>query len=158
MSEPMHVMEESIEIDARPEEVYALVCAMDRHGEWSTENCGGYWRKGPDGVPGTGKIGDQFVGINRQGEREWKAPVEIVEADPPRSWAFVTGGLDLNIALWKYIVEPSGSGTRLTEYYELRNPSPAMVEGGQAAVDERMAINRASMKATLAGIKAAAEG
>ncbi len=157
MAEPICVLQETIEINASPEAVYALVSDMERHGDWSTENCGGYWRKGADGVPGTGKVGDQFVGVNRKGDQEWKAPVEIVEADAPRTWAFVTGGVAMNIALWKYIVEPSGEGSRLTEYYELRTLPPTMVDGGQAAIDERIATNTESMRATLAGIKAAAE-
>ena len=45
---------------------------MERYGEWSSENTGGYWRK-KDGVPGTGEVGDEFVGINRRGDDEWKA-------------------------------------------------------------------------------------
>ena len=69
----------------------------------------------------------------------------------------VTGGVAMNIALWKYMVEPAGEGTRLTEYYELRTLPPTMVDGGQAAIDERIATNTESMQATLAGIKAAAE-
>ena len=158
MAEPIAVLQESIDIAASPEAVYALVSAMDRYGEWSTENCGGYWRKGADGVPGTGKIGDQFVGVNRRDGQEWKAPVEIVEAEPGRSWAFVTGGVAMNIALWKYTIEPTGAGCRLTESYELRTLPPTMVDGGQEAIDQRMATNRESVRATLAGIKAAAEG
>ena len=47
-------------------------------GEWSNENTGGYWRKGEDGEPGTGEVGDVFVGVNRLDGEEWKAPVEIV--------------------------------------------------------------------------------
>jgi len=64
----------------------------------------------------------------------------------------------MNIALWKYVVEPGANGgSTLTEYYELRTLPPTMVDGGQAAIDERMETNRSSMRATLAGIKAAAE-
>ncbi len=158
MTEPICVLQASIDINSSPEAVYALVSDMARYGEWSTENCGGYWRKGADGVAGTGKVGDQFVGVNRSGDQEWKAPVEIVEADAPRTWAFITGGVAMNIALWKYIIEPSGDGTRLTEHYELRTVPPTIAEGGQAAIDQRIATNTASMQATLAGIKATAEG
>lgn len=158
MSEPIRTYEDSIDIDASPEAVFALVTALDRYGEWSSENTGGYWRKGADGQPGTGKVGDQFVGVNRAGEREWKAPVEIVELDPPRAFGFVTGGLDMNFALWRYVVEPQGSGARLTEQYELRTLTPAMVEGGDPAIEERMAANRRSIRATLEGMKATAEG
>ena len=84
--------------------------------------------------------------------------VEIVEAEPGRCWAFVTGGVAMNIALWKYTIEPTGAGCRLTESYELRTLPPTMVDGGQEAIDQRMATNRESVRATLAGIKAAAEG
>lgn len=156
-TEPLRTYQDSIEIAATPERVFALVTSLDRYGEWSTENTGGYWRKGADGNPGTGKLGDQWVGINRRGETEWKAPVEIIEIDPPSCFAFVTGGMEHNIALWKYQLEATATGTKLTEYYELRNPFPGMTEGGDAAVEERMETNRQSIRATLQGMKAAAE-
>jgi hypothetical protein len=130
---------------------------MERYGEWSSENTGGYWRKDASGQPGTGKVGDMFVGVNREGEREWKGPVEIVEREPEKVFAFLTGGREYNIALWKYVLEPSGSGTRLTEHYELRTLPPALQEGGQPALDARMHAMRTSIKATLHGIKACAE-
>ncbi|MCP5027313.1 MAG: SRPBCC family protein, partial [Actinomycetia bacterium] len=74
-SDPIHTHQESIEIGAPPAVVWELVTAMERYGEWSPENQGGYWRKNDDGVPGTGQVGDMFVGINRRGDDEWKAPV-----------------------------------------------------------------------------------
>ncbi|MFN0025808.1 MAG: SRPBCC family protein [Acidimicrobiales bacterium] len=158
MTAPIRTLQDSVAIAASPEAVFALVTSMERYGEWSSENTGGYWRKGADGVPGTGKVGDQFVGVNRQGEREWKAAVEIIEVDPPRAFAFVTGGVEMNIALWRYQIEPTEGGCRLTESYELRTQPPQMLEGGQAAMDERITANVASIRATLTGIKAAAEG
>jgi hypothetical protein len=157
MSEPIVTHEDSVEINASPEVVYGLVTSMERYGEWSSENCGGYWRKDASGTPGTGKLGDQFVGINRQDGREWKAPVEIIEKEPARTFAFVTGGVDANIALWKYTLEPTGNGTKLTENYELRNLPPLLLEGGQPAIDARMQAMRTSIRATLEGIKACAE-
>src|SRR5688500_495164 len=57
---------DSIRIAAPPAKVWELVTAMERYGEWSSENTGGRWRKGADGEPGTGKVGDQFVGVNRR--------------------------------------------------------------------------------------------
>jgi hypothetical protein len=157
MSEPIVTHDDSIYIDAPPEAVYRLVASMERYGEWSSENTGGYWRKDAEGNVGSGRVGDLFVGINRQGEREWKAPVEIVEADPAKTFAFVTGGREYDIALWKYVLEPTGSGTQLTEHYELRNLPPLLQEGGQPAIDERMNAMRTSIRATLEGMKACAE-
>jgi hypothetical protein len=88
---------------------------------------------------------------------EWKALVEIIERDEGHTFGFVTGGAALNLVLWKYIVEPTGEGTRLTEYWELRNLSPIMVEKGEPEVAYRMANMRESMRATLEGIKRTAE-
>jgi hypothetical protein len=157
MSQPLHTHSQSIRIGAPPAEVWKLVTDMERYGEWSSENCGGYWRKGADGVPGTGKVGDQFVGINRRDGTEWKALVEIVEREEGKSFGFVTGGAQLNLVLWKYGLEPDGDATVLTEYWELRNLSPIMVERGQPEVDYRMANMRESIQATLEGIKRTAE-
>jgi hypothetical protein len=149
---------DSVRIAAPPARVWELVTAMERYGEWSSENTGGYWRKGPDGVPGTGQIGDQFVGVNRRGGEEWKAPVEIVERDEGKSYAFVTGGSDLNLALWRYELQPDGDGTRLTEQWTLRNPSWFLERGGEPEVARRAANAKESMAATLKGMKATAEG
>lgn len=157
MSEPIVTHQDSVDIDAPPEVVFGLVTSMERYGEWSSENTGGYWRKDANGNPGTGEVGDTFVGVNRDGEREWKGPVEIVEREPNKVFAFLTGGREYNIALWKYVLEPHGSGTRLTEHYELRTLPPQIKEGGQPALDARMNAMRTSIRATLQGIKACAE-
>ena len=37
---------DSIRIEAPRARVWELVIAMERYGEWSSENAGGYWRKG----------------------------------------------------------------------------------------------------------------
>ncbi len=157
MPEPIHTHSDSIEIAAPPERVWEMVTAMDRYGEWSSENTGGYWRKNADGVPGTGQLGDMFVGVNRLGDVEWKAPVEIVERVEGSSFGFVTGGMEYNIALWQYELEPVDGGTKLTERYELRTLSPLMKENGQSEIDYRRDNMIRSIRATLEGIKAAAE-
>jgi hypothetical protein len=131
---------------------------MDRYGEWSSENTGGYWRKGSDGEPGTGKIGDQFVGINRRDGVEWKAAVEIIERDEEKVYAFVTGGRDMDLALWRYELQPDGDGTLLIEQWTLRKPSFFIEQGGEAEVARRAANAKESIAATLQGMKATAEG
>lgn len=158
VDEPIDSHRDSIDIAAPPERVWELVTAMDRYGEWSSENTGGYWRKGPDGEPGTGRVGDQFVGVNRRDGQEWKAPVEIVRRVENEDFAFVTGGLDYNLVLWRYQLEAIDGGTRLTESWTLRQLSPNMIEKGQAEIDYRAANARSSIRATLEAMKAAAEG
>src|SRR6266508_5653038 len=61
--------EASIEINASPEAVYALVSDLPRMGEWSPENIGGEWQGG-----GRGQVGDRFLGHNRAGERTRSPP------------------------------------------------------------------------------------
>ena len=148
---------ESIEINASPEKVWSLVTAMDRYGEWSSENTGGYWRKNEEGIPGTGAVGDEFVGINRIGDDEWKALVEIIVREENKTFAFVTGGTAMNLIHWRYDLEPSDSGTTLTESWALMNLSPLMIEHGDEEIEFRAANAKESIAATLKGMKAAAE-
>ena len=149
---------ESIRIDAPRADVWALVTAMERYGEWSSENTGGYWRKGEDGQPGTGLIGDQFVGINRRDGAEWKAPVEIIERDEERAFCFVTGGKEADLARWRYTLEDADGGTLLTEAWELRNRAFFVDLGGEDELSRRAANAKESIGATLRGMKASAEG
>lgn len=153
---PSHT--DSVRIAAPPARVWELVIAMERYGEWSSENTGGYWRKGADGVPGTGQVGDQFVGINRRDGVEWKAPVEIVEREDEKAYAFVTGGTAMNLVLWRYELQPDGDGTVLTEQWTLRKPAFFIEQGGEPEVARRAANAKESIAATLQGMKATAEG
>jgi uncharacterized protein YndB with AHSA1/START domain len=153
---PSHT--ESIHIAAPRARVWELVTAMERYGEWSSENTGGYWRKGADGVPGTGRHGDQFVGINRRDGTEWKAPVEIVEREEQRAFGFVTGGTEMNLALWRYQLDDDGDGTLLTEQWELRNRAFFLDLGGEDEIARRESNAKESIAATLRGMKATAEG
>ncbi|HAE53869.1 MAG TPA: hypothetical protein DEB59_11850 [Acidimicrobiaceae bacterium] len=157
MSEPIMSHSESIEINASPETVWSLVTNMERYGEWSSENTGGYWRKNEDGVPGTGEVGDEFVGINRRGDDEWKALVEIIVREENKAFAFVTGGSAMNLIHWRYDIEPTDSGTTLTESWALMNLSPLMIEHGDEEIQYRAANAKESITATLKGMKAAAE-
>ena len=157
MSEPIKSHSESIEINASPETVWSLVTDMERYGEWSSENTGGYWRKNEDGVPGTGEVGDEFVGINRRGDDEWKALVEIIVREENKAFAFVTGGSAMNLIHWRYDIEPTDSGTTLTESWALMNLSPLMIEHGDEEIQYRAANAKESITATLKGMKAAAE-
>ena len=157
MSEPIMSHSESIEINASPEKVWSLVTAMDRYGEWSSENTGGYWRKNEEGIPGTGAVGDEFVGINRIGDDEWKALVEIIVREENKTFAFVTGGTAMNLIHWRYDLEPTDSGTTLTESWALMNLSPLIIEHGDEEIQFRAANAKESIAATLKGMKAAAE-
>jgi len=154
---PIRQHVDSIDIAAPPSRVWELVTALDRYGEWSSENTGGRWRPRPDGEVGTGEVGDVFSGLNRLGDVEWKVPVEVVRREDERDFAFVMATLAHPFVLWRYQLEPNGDGTTLTESWTLRALTPNMVDQGDVEIDRREENARVSIKATLAGMKAAAE-
>ncbi len=142
----------SIEIDAPPEAVYRLVSDIERMGEWSPETVGGRWLRG-----GSGQAGDWFEGFNKSGDREWSRECEVAEAEPGRGFTFVVGGVEANCTWWSYELEPTATGTRLTERWWLVNKTPAMQQATPEQFAARVALTREMLPATLAAIKRTAE-
>ena len=155
------VAEESVVVAAPPERVYEAVANLRRMGDWSPETFA-IWVRGGEVAPGT-----TFVGWNRSGWRIWFTSCRVTAAEPGRVFAFRVSSFRMPVALWGYRIEGIGGGsTRLTEYWEdLRRDGRSarfisvlgrIVSGAKA--EERAAINRAGMRATLDRIKAALEG
>jgi hypothetical protein len=145
--------EASIEIKASPEAVYDLVSDLPRMGEWSPENIGGEWQNG-----GSGQVGDRFIGHNRTNERAWSVPVLVTVAERGRCFAFVTRPDEGPYVRWTYRLEPSGTGTRVMEIWDVEKLSPGRQNATQAQLDERSRYTEAMLATTLAAIKATAEG
>jgi hypothetical protein len=153
----IHSQHASIEIDATPAAVYALVSDITRMGEWSPEATGGRWVDG-----GTGQVGDWFVGENELPERSWERDCQIAAADPGRDFTFVVGGIEANCTTWSYELEPTADGgTLVTERWWMVNRTPAMAAAftdAPAIYEERTGPYTAQMlQTTLANLKAAAE-
>lgn len=150
-------LEESIEIAASPEAVYDLVSDITRMGEWSPVATGGRWIDG-----GTGAEGDWFIGTNETAERSWERDCQIARAERGSDFTFVVGGVDANCTWWSYEMEPTDAGTKLTERWWFVNMTPglaaALEDAPEGAIDGFVANNAESMRTTLAGLKAAAEG
>jgi len=144
--------EASIEINASPDEVYALVSAIDRMGEWSQENIGGEWLR-----DGDGKAGDWFIGHNKVGDREWSRECEVATAEPGREFTFVVNGVEANCTWWSYEMEPTDGGTRLTERWWFVNMTPALAAATPEQVAARVEATGPMLEATIAAIKATAE-
>ncbi|MFN0030426.1 MAG: SRPBCC family protein [Acidimicrobiales bacterium] len=153
MSDPVFSHDDSIEISASPEAVYALVSNMARYGEWSPQNVGGEWLDG-----GNGTVGDWFEGRNKAGKMEWTAKAEITEASPGQEFGFWTMGKEANVVHWRYSMEPAGNGTKLNEHYRLYNPPEQIAKGGEAALQGWCEGVKANISTMLANIKASAEG
>ena len=95
----------TIEISRRPEQVFAYLDDLSRHGEWqesivSSQQHG----DGPTGV------GTRSTDQRRMGRRVQAITYEVTEHDPPRSFAF--RGVDGPVrVVGKATIEPVGDGS-----------------------------------------------
>lgn len=143
------------DIAAPPEEVYAAIADVTRMGEWSEECHSCEWHDGVDGPA----VGATFDGHNRHGEHEWTTQGRVVEADPGRAFTFECSMMDFHYATWGYRIEPTASGSRVTEWSEDLRPESALEFSQQiSGVDDREARNRATITGTLDRLAAAVEG
>ncbi|HEY8723586.1 MAG TPA: SRPBCC family protein [Gaiellaceae bacterium] len=102
----MAAITETVEIARRPEDVFAYIDDLERHGEWQEEIVSAH-------VEGEGptKVGTRAIEKRRMGRREQEVTYEITEHDPPRTFAFRgTGGPIRPIG--KGTVEPLDGGER----------------------------------------------
>ena len=147
----------SIEIEAPPERVYTLVSDITRMGEWSPECRRCTWVKGATGPA----VGARFRARNkgRRGPAWFNTPV-VTAAEPGREFAFNRSGPGIGSYTWRYVFEPTETGTRVTESYEAERPVPkpmARFTELWTGSRDRDGDLREGMKTTLARIKAAAE-
>ena len=148
-------IEESIDIEAPPEQLYGMVSDLSRMGEWSPENRGGKWMGGATGAA----EGAKFKSRNRIGWRRWSTVAHIVTANPPKEVAWESRSFGLKIARWRYQFQPSATGgTTVTESTEDVRGSIMNVLGPLATgVRDRAGENRKNMRTTLEQLKKAAE-
>jgi len=142
----------SIEIGAASVEVYDTIRQLDRMGEWSPENDGGRWVSG-DGS----RVGDQFEGDNRRGEKTWSVVVTVDRATPGSVYAFHTGPTDGPYVQWTYTMAPSDTGTELVETWDVMKLSPFMDDASATDLADRKGQIERDIAETLANIKAAIE-
>ncbi|MCB1038425.1 MAG: SRPBCC family protein [Acidimicrobiales bacterium] len=143
----------SLQIDATPDELYAIVSDISRMGELSPECTGGRWlgKGGP-------AVGASFLGFNKRGWVRWLTLNKVVAAEPGKEFAFHTTA---NGTRWGYTFEAVDGGTLVTESRTAFKPRPGSAAfvskvflGGVEEHDDEM---RAGMVATLERLKAVAE-
>lgn len=146
------LIEESIEIDAPPEKVWALVSDPARMSAWSPAVLKTFVRGRPLGV------GTVMININRVGLRVWPTTSTIVRFSEPAEWA---QRMRENRTVWSFTLEPSATGTTLTQRRETPNgvlPAATTLMkiffGGLGSFQGQL---RTGMQQTLQAIKAAAE-
>ena len=147
--------EVAIHVEASPEHVYDLVSDITRMGEWSPETCSCAWLDGPTKA----SVGARFKAHNRRGLLRWSNTPEVIAADRGREFAFRRVVLG-NEVHWRYRMLPEGSGTRLSESYEVLTPSPRWmnwVVTRLMGVKDREADLVEGMRTTLQRLRHAAE-
>ena len=147
----------STEISASPDEVYALVSDITRMGEWSPECFQCAWTKGASGPA----VGAKFKARNKGGRGPaWFNSPTVTVADPGREFAFNRSGPGTGSYTWRYAMEPSPTGTLLTESFDAEKPLGSVMTWMTqiwTGSRDRDADLHQGMTTTLERIKGAAE-
>jgi len=133
-------------IEASPDQVYGAISDVTRMGEWSEECFACQWHEGFDGPA----VGATFDGHNRNGDLTWTTQGRIIEADPGRAFTFECSMMEFHYSTWGYVIEPTDSGCRVTEWNEDLRPESALEFSKQVSgIDDRGERNRQTMSRTL---------
>ena len=149
MAQPL--LQARIDIDASPEAVWALVSDLSLMPKWSPQ-CKLMKVFGPL------RPGARTVNVNRRNYLVWPTTSRITEVVPERKLAF---RVNENNTVWSYELEPTATGTRLTESRHAENGVKPVsnllvntVMGGVPNFEQELVDG---MNASLSRIKAAAE-
>jgi uncharacterized protein YndB with AHSA1/START domain len=146
------LLQAQIDIDAPVSRVWALVSDLSRMPQWSPQS-----RRMK--VFGALRPGARTVNLNRRKFLFWPTTSRITEVIPEKKLAF---RVDQNGAIWSYDLEPTDTGTRLTESRHAENGvkpvSNMTVNAFMGGVPSFECELVEGMNQSLARIKAAAEG
>jgi uncharacterized protein YndB with AHSA1/START domain len=149
MAQPL--LQARIDIDASPEAVWALVSDLSLMPKWSPQ-CKLMKVFGPL------RPGARTVNVNRRNYLVWPTTSRITEVVPERKLAF---RVNENNTVWSYELEPTATGTRLTESRHAENGvkpvSNLLVNAVMGGVPNFEVELVDGMNASLSRIKAAAE-
>ena len=144
--------EAHVHVDAPPEIVYGVVSDVTRMGEWSPETVKCAWLDGATRPA----VGARFKGANKRGIARWSTKPTVVAADSGREFAFV---VDTDVR-WSYRFDAEGTGTRLTESFEMLRDLRwyyAFAERWVMRIKDRRADLERGMTVTLERIKRVVE-
>ncbi|MFT4087194.1 MAG: SRPBCC family protein [Gordonia sp. (in: high G+C Gram-positive bacteria)] len=100
------LIEDSIDIKATPEQVWAVISDLARMGEWSPQCKKMFILGGPV------KAGTSTVNINRRGPLFWPTHSKVVVFEPNKELAFRVAE---NRTVWSFKIAPSDDGVTVTE-------------------------------------------
>lgn len=146
-------LEASIEIEASPAQVWALVTDVPRMATWSPQVVRSKVRGG------TVKQGARFANLNRQGLLLWPTTGKVVRFEPHRDFAF---RITENRTIWSFELADNGrGGTTLTQRRELPDGvskvSTTLTKVALGGIESFTRRLEQGMKDTLARVKTDAE-
>jgi uncharacterized protein YndB with AHSA1/START domain len=146
------LLQAQIDIEAPVGKVWALVSDLSLMPRWSPQ-CRLMKAFGPV------RQGTKTINVNRRNRMFWPTTSVITEVIPEKKIAF---RVHINRTIWSYELEPTETGTRLTESRHAENGTTAVsnmsinaLMGGVPSFERELVDG---MNATLSRIKAAAEG
>lgn len=147
-------LEATIEIDAPPAEVWALISDPRRMASFSPQVVKTVIRGGGPVTKGT-----KFLNLNHRGPLLWPTQSMVVRFEPHTEFAF---RIRENWTIWSFTLEPTASGgTRLTQRREtpkgISNLSLRLTKVALGGVPRFTGELADGMRETLAKIKAEAE-
>ena len=147
----------TLHVGAPPDVVWELVADVTRTPEFSPEILRCTWLDGAAGPA----VGARFEAVNKVSRGPaWKNRPVVVAAQPGREFAFSRTEKLSGTLVWRYQLEPDGTGTRLTESYEVTHPISRLgwfVIGRLFGCRDRRAELRAGMDQTVQRIRETAE-
>ena len=146
-------LEDSIEIDAPPAAVWALVSDPRNQARWSPQTAKTIVRGG------SVSQGTKMININRDGIKVWPTQSQIVRFTPEKEIAW---RIRENWTVWSFTLEPTADGgTRLTERREapkgISDLSVRLTKVALGGVENFTNDLKRGITETLAKIKADAE-
>lgn len=152
-TQPQPTATSTVEINAAPASVYALITDLHAMSEIAEETAVLRWQKGGSAAPGA-----VFKGTNRNGWRRWTTTCTITDAASGERFAFNVSHTGVPISRWQYDIAASGEGCTVTESTWDRRPGwykkPAELVTG---VSNRAGVNAEHIQATLQRLKKRAE-
>jgi uncharacterized protein YndB with AHSA1/START domain len=144
----------TVHMAAPPERIWDLVTDVTRIGKYSPETFEAEWLDGASG-PAVGARFRGHVKRNGRGPTYWTT-CTVLTSDPGREFAFGVGPSKHPVNTWRYLLEPSGDGTDVTESFQLANSPPIRLYWALLGW-ARGRTNRDGMRTTLERIKAEVE-
>ena len=143
----------AVDIAADTNSVYTLLTDLPTLATLAEETHTMEWQRDSAAAPGA-----VFKGHNRNGSKTWTTKCTVTDATPGQRFEFKVTALALPIARWRYDIEETESGCRVTEStWDDRPGWFKVLAGTLTGVSDRDAANAEHIRLTLERLKARAE-